>query len=171
MPFDPFIGQIQIFAGNFAPRGWAFCNGQLLAIQSNTALFSLLGTQYGGNGTTNFALPNLQGTAPLFFGQGPGLTPYIIGEQGGVENVTLLASQIPAHTHQIAAASEVGESSTAGTRSFARANIQAYVASAPNATAAINTSVVGNSLPHNNMQPYLALSYIIALQGIFPPRQ
>ena len=167
---DAFIGQIQIFAGDFAPTGWALCNGQILPIQQYAALFSLLGTQYGGNGTNNFALPNLQGAAPLFYGQGPGLTPYVIGEQGGSENVTLLSTQVPAHTHPIAAASEVGESSTPIAHSFARANIQTYVSTPPNATATVNTNLVGNGLPHNNMQPYLTLTFIIALQGIFPPR-
>jgi microcystin-dependent protein len=171
MALEPYIGQIQIFAGNFAPRGWALCNGQLLSIQQNTALFSLIGIFYGGNGTSNFALPDLQGAAPLFFGQGPGLSSYVIGQQGGSENVTLLSTQVPAHTHVIAAASEVGESSTPSGRSFARANIQTYVNTPPNATATVNTNVVGGGLPHNNMQPYLALTFIIALQGIFPPRQ
>lgn len=170
MAFDPFVGQIQIFAGNFAPRGWALCNGQLLSIQQNTALFALLGTQYGGNGQTNFGLPNLQGSTPLFFGQGAGLSDYVIGEQSGLENITLLSNQIPAHTHSIAAASEVGESSTPIAHSFARANIQTHVSTPPNATATVNTNLVGNGLPHNNMQPYLTLTFIIALQGIFPPR-
>jgi microcystin-dependent protein len=170
MALDPFVGQIQIFAGNFAPRGWALCNGQLLPLSQNTALFALLGTQYGGNGQTNFGLPNLQGSAPLFFGQGAGLSNYLIGQQSGSENVTLLSNQIAAHTHSIAAASEVGESSTPIAHSFARANIQTYVNTPPNATATINTSIVGNGSPHNNMQPYLTLTFIIALQGIFPPR-
>jgi microcystin-dependent protein len=143
---DQFVGEIRAFPFNFAPNGWAVCNGQLLAISQNTALFSLLGTQFGGNGTSNFALPNLQGSAPLDFGQGPGLSPRVIGETGGEQAVTLTLVQIPAHTHQATGVAANGNLTT--------------VALAPQ----------GSSLPHDNMPPYLALNFCIALQGIFPAR-
>ncbi|MGZ4280852.1 MAG: phage tail protein [Gaiellaceae bacterium] len=164
---EPFLGMIIIFGGNFAPKGWAFCNGQLLPINQNTALFSLLGTTYGGNGTTTFALPDLRGRVPLHFGQGPGLSNYVEGQVGGVENVTLLTSQMPAHTHV--------QPATAGDETTNRPNeaIPArggVYASTPDGSNLAATSSAGGGQPHVNLQPYLALNYIIALQGIFPSR-
>lgn len=178
---EPFVGEIRIFAGNFAPRGWAFCNGQLLPVSQNTALFSILGKIYGGDGKTNFALPNLQGRAPMHQGIGPGLTPHSIGEADGSATVTLLQSQMPAHTHQPMAseiqgiAGQTPEGSVwgqawvkSGPRSMP---VNAYVASPE------NTQMGGQALTptgasglHNNMQPYLGLSFIIALQGVYPVR-
>lgn len=172
---SPFVGEIRIFCGNFAPRGWAFCNGQLLAISSNTALFSLLGTNYGGNGVSTFGLPNLQGRNPLHRGQGPGLTSYVLGEIGGVETVTLNSTQIPSHTHT-AQADSTGGGGTAPTAgaywgTVARGGTPPY-GPATN-LAAMNPALlsnVGGGLPHNNMSPYLALTFIVALQGIYPAR-
>jgi microcystin-dependent protein len=170
---NPFLGEIRIFTGNFPPTGWAFCNGQLLPISQNTALFSLLGTMYGGNGTTTFALPNLQASVPLGQGQGPGLTPRTWGETGGESAVSLLASEMPAHTHTVNAVSEPGDGASPGNDLWAASVLRdrLYATGGTNATmspAAIG--VAGGSLPHNNMQPYLGLNFIIALQGVFPPR-
>ena len=172
---DPFIAEIRMFGGNFAPRGWAFCNGQLLSIAQNTALFSLLGTTYGGNGQTTFGLPDLQGRSPMHQGQGPGLTPRVLGETSGQENVTLLASQMPAHTHQPQAdASGGGQTSPANATWGAggRGRPPAYAAN-PAPAAALSPQALaptGGSQPHNNRSPYLGVSFIIALQGIFPSR-
>ena len=172
----PFIAEIRMFAGNFAPRGNAFCNGQIIAISQNTALFSLLGTTYGGNGTTNFALPDLRGRMAMGNGNGPGLTPRVLGEQGGVENVTLLSTEMPAHTHVPQA------SNLPGTQASPAAGVWAASASgrtppplyvAPPAAVPMSTSAIGitgGGQPHQNMQPYLAISYIIATQGVFPAR-
>jgi microcystin-dependent protein len=172
---DPFVAEIRMFAGNFAPRGWATCDGQLLPLSQNTALFSLLGTFYGGNGKSNFALPNLQGSAPLGQGQGPGLSERFLGEQGGVANVTLLQSEIPLHTHSLRANFNVADV-------FDPSPARSLAASSPgnvyqsNTTANLvqmnvqTTSITGSSFPHNNMQPYLTVTFIIALQGVFPPR-
>jgi microcystin-dependent protein len=169
---DPFVAEIRIFAGNYAPRGWAFCNGQLLPIPQNTALFALLGTTYGGNGQTNFALPNLQGRVPLHPGQGPGLNPYNLGQQGGQATVTLLTSQIPAHSHQPRASGASANSGNPASRALAAANQNIYgplpSLSVPMAAQAV--AIAGGSQPHNNLQPYLVVNFIIALQGIFPPR-
>ena len=171
---DPFVAEIRIFAGNFAPTGWALCNGQLMPIAQNTALFSLLGTNYGGDGQTTFGLPNLQGSAPMFWGQGPGLTDRVIGESGGEQAVTLLSSEMPAHNHALMASSGPASSRAPADAALARSrNGNAYQTTvdqnlttlAPQAV-----SVAGSSLPHNNMQPYLVLTFIIALQGIYPPR-
>ena len=175
---DQFVAEIRIFAGNFAPTGWALCNGQLMPISQNTALFSLLGTTYGGDGKTTFALPDLQGRAPLQAGQGPGLSLRDLGEEGGEEAVTLLESEMPAHSHTVrclgANASqgspETGVWAIAGAR---RAEVVQYSASAGNPSALMNPlalTIAGSSSPHNNMPPYLTLNFIIALQGIFPPR-
>jgi microcystin-dependent protein len=167
---DPYIAEIRMFAGNFAPRGWAFCNGQILSITQNTALFSLLGTTYGGNGQTTFGLPNLQGRLPMHPGAGPGLTPRSLGETSGIETLTLLQSQIPSHTHQARASTEDANSATPLNATWGLASEQLYrvddgVAMSPNALAQ-----AGSSQPHNNLQPYLVVNFIIALQGIFPPR-
>lgn len=174
---DPFIGEIRMFGGNFAPRGWAFCNGQLLAISSNTALFSLLGVTYGGNGQTTFALPNLQGRAPIHFGQGPGLTPRVLGEMVGTENVTLLSNQMPMHNHDINGSSAVVDTSSPtnaflGIKGEPRSPENSYTTQATN-LAPMNPqsiSAAGGSQPHENMQPSLAVNFIIALEGIFPSR-
>jgi microcystin-dependent protein len=167
---DQFVAEIRMFAGNFAPTGWAVCNGQLIPIAQNTALFSLLGTTYGGNGTTNFALPNLQGRAPMHPGQGPSLSPRVLGEQGGEESVTLLASEMPDHNHPFA---PVGAAATTGVPTNNVSLAQTAVGNNIYGLAADLQSLgtpSGGSQPHNNMQPYLTLNFIIALQGIFPPR-
>jgi microcystin-dependent protein len=177
---EPFLAQIGLFPFNFAPRGWALCNGQILSISQNTALFALLGTTYGGNGTTNFALPNLQGSVPVGFGQGPGLSLYDLGESGGTAFVTLLTSEMPLHTHFANATTDRGNSTVAtgnvpatGAAGTPQKPTVAkiYSSNAPNTQlnpAAL--SVAGGSQPHNNMQPYLTLNFCIALQGIFPSR-
>ncbi len=170
---DPFVAEIRIFAGTFAPTGWAFCNGQLMPIAQNTALFSLLGTMYGGNGQTNFALPDLRQRAPLQAGQGAGLTLRDQGEQGGEATHTLLASELPAHSHNIHASSAVASTTVANGNMLATANAPNPPYHEPNAMADMGAGVLtgaGGSVPHENMQPYLALTFIIALQGIFPPR-
>jgi microcystin-dependent protein len=169
---DPFVAEIRIFAGNFAPTGWARCDGQLLPISQNTALFSLCGTNYGGNGKSTFALPDLTGRAPMFWGQGPGLSLHDIGETAGSDTVTLLASEIPAHTHALRASTTAGDLSgpSPGATLARSSGATAYGAAAglvPMSSSAL--AVTGGSLPHSNLQPYLALTFIIALQGIFPP--
>jgi microcystin-dependent protein len=173
---DQFVGEIRIVPFDFAPLGWALCNGQVMPIAQNTALFSLLGTQFGGNGTSNFALPNLQGSAPMNQGNGLGLSPRVMGETGGEPNVTLLATQVPAHTHT----PQAGAASTSGTPGptvtfgdGGRGKEFAYAPAAQASAVLLNTQAVGSaggSLPHNNMSPYLTLNFVIALQGIFPPR-
>jgi microcystin-dependent protein len=171
---DQFVAEIRMFAGNFAPVGWAFCDGQILPIQQNTALFSLLGTTYGGNGTTNFALPNFQGTVPIHQGQGPGLTQRVEGEVGGAAAVTLAATQVAPHTH--AAMASTGPANTgdpAGALLGATTASNPIYAGAPGTTLTMGALAVGQagpSQPHNNLQPYLVVSFIIALQGIFPAR-
>lgn len=173
---EPFIAEIRIFAGNFAPRGWAFCNGQLLPISQNTALFSLLGTTYGGDGRTTMALPDLQGRAPMHPGQGPGLTARQLGEIGGAETVTLNETQIPAHAHALrasnAAADEEG-TTTAADNVPGEPELANQLYGAASNLQTMSGSMVpeeGGSQPHNNMQPFLAISFIIALVGIFPSR-
>ncbi|HEY2393860.1 MAG TPA: tail fiber protein [Candidatus Angelobacter sp.] len=172
---DQFVAEIRIFAGNFAPTGWALCNGQLMPISQNTALFSLLGTTYGGDGKSNFALPNLQGAAPLQAGQGPGLSLYDLGETIGSSSVTLITTEIPAHSHGALAVAAVGASDptnnawASGAKGFG--NVYSPSVPATNVQMAPTClSIAGGSLPHNNMMPYLCLTFIIALQGIFPPR-
>jgi microcystin-dependent protein len=167
---DPFVAEIRIFPFNFAPRGWAFCNGQILPISQNTALFSLLGTTYGGNGQSTFALPDMQGNVPLHPGQGPGLSLYDLGQQSGSEFVTLLESEMPAHSHTMRAVEDDGSFFTPVNMYLAAGNSM-YNTSAVNANLAFQTlTPAGGSLPHNNMQPYLTLNFCIALQGVFPPR-
>lgn len=170
----PFLGEIRMFGGNFAPRFHAFCSGQILSIAQNTALFSLLGTMYGGNGQTTFALPDLRGRRPVGFGQGPGLTPRTIGEIGGVETVTLLATEMPAHNHPAQGAS-AGGSSTDPSNAVWAASVGGRTPPPlyrppgnPQNMAA--TAAVGGNQPHENRQPYLAISYIIALNGVYPSR-
>jgi microcystin-dependent protein len=171
---DPFVAEIRIFAGNFAPRGWALCNGQLLPISQNTALFSLVGVSYGGNGQTTFALPDLQGRAPMHQGQGPGLSQRDLGEVSGNQTVTLITSEMPAHTHSLMASTSPASGRDPTNNPLARSrNGNAYQTNVNQNVvlmAAQAVSLAGGSQPHNNMQPYLALTFIIALQGIFPPR-
>jgi len=162
----PFLGQITLFAGNFAPRGWAFCEGQLLPISQNTALFSILGTTYGGNGQTTFALPDLRGRAPIHPGQGPGLSNRFLGEQGGEEATSLSTAQMPAHSHPAGASSAAQTTNRPGGAVPARGGVYATGAN----TTMGGDTVAGDSQPHNTMQPFTALSYIIALEGIFPSR-
>jgi microcystin-dependent protein len=168
---DAFVAEIRMFAGNFAPNGWALCDGQLMPISQNTALFSLLGTMYGGDGRSNFALPNLQAASPLGQGQGPGLTPRVVGEMGGVDTVTLLQTEMPAHGHALQGATDdVNSLSPIGAMPGAAESAGLYRTGHNAALAATAMSVQGGSLPHNNRQPYLAVTFIIALVGIFPPR-
>lgn len=173
---DPFVAEIRIFAGNFAPRGWALCNGQLLPISQNTALFSLLGTTYGGDGRSNFALPNLQGSAPLHAGQGPGLSLYSLGESGGSPTESLLQSEIPSHTHDARAFAAAKGDKTDPTGHFwskaqyGRLGMSMYKTTGPQQLNAAALSTTGGGQPHNNLMPYLTLTFIIALQGIFPAR-
>ncbi|MFN8249743.1 MAG: tail fiber protein [Ferruginibacter sp.] len=172
---DPFVAEIRIFGCNFAPVGWAFCNGQILAIAQNTALFSLLGTQYGGNGQTTFALPNLQGSVPLGQGQGPGLTFHTIGEQGGSETVTLIGNEMPTHNHTVKCYSDAGDAPGPVGNVLAGPGADRGLVMYSSNPVPVNMnitalSVVGSGLPHNNMSPILALNYCIALQGVYPSR-
>lgn len=172
---DPFVAEIRIFPFNFAPNGWAFCDGQLMPLSQNTALFSLLGTTYGGDGKSNFALPNLQGSAPMHPGQGPGLSLHDLGETSGSETVTLLESEVPLHTHALRAwatdpadvqapSAAVGLARSAGGNAYSTSTA-GLVSMAPEALAP-----AGGDAPHNNMMPYLTVNFCIALQGVFPPR-
>lgn len=173
---DPFVAEIRIFPFNFAPKGWARCDGQLMPLSQNTALFSLLGTTYGGNGQSTFALPDLQGRAPMHPGQGPGLSLHDLGESGGSETVTLLQSEIPAHAHSMSVSSQLGLENQVnvggagqlfsmgdGINLYGAANN--FVSMAPAAL-----TPAGGDQPHNNLQPYLTFYFNIALQGVFPPR-
>lgn len=171
---DQFVAEIRIFPFNFPPTGWAFCDGQILPISQNTALFALLGTTYGGDGKSTFALPDMQGNAPMQPGQGQGLSLRDLGEMSGTESVTLLVSEIPVHTHTLMVSSEICDLQTpdansalgrSGGGSAWTATVANVVQLAPQALAP-----AGGSLPHNNMQPYLTLNFCIALQGIFPQR-
>ncbi len=170
---DPFVAEIRIFPFNFAPKGWAWCDGQLLPLSQNTALFSLLGTTYGGNGKSNFALPDLQGRAPMHPGQGPGLSLHDLGETGGSETVTLLESEIPSHSHSLRANNTLAEVALPAGATIGRQTFNMFQTT----TNANLTSMSPNSLapaggdqPHNNLQPYLTFYFNIALQGVFPPR-
>lgn len=169
---EPFVAEIRIFAGNFAPRGWAFCNGQLLPVSQNTALFSLIGTTYGGDGRSTTALPNLQGRAPMHPGRGPGLTDRRLGERGGVEMVTLSEAQLPQHSHPLTVAPVPAENSTPGGNSIARTVNGSLYHDASNLVDIASTAVqnTGGSQAHNNMQPFLAINFIIALVGLYPSR-
>jgi microcystin-dependent protein len=171
---EPFIAEIRIFGFNFAPRGWASCNGQILPIAQNTALFSLLGTMYGGNGQTTFALPNLQGRAAMPWGQGPGLTNRVLGEIGGEQNVTLIQTEMPAHNHPVGSDSAAGGNADPTNGMWAatgRGRPLPYSSNAPNTLMSGQAlATAGANQPHNNMPPYLTLNFCIALQGIFPSR-
>lgn len=172
---DPFVAEIRIFPFNFAPKGWAWCDGQLLPLSQNTALFSLLGTTYGGNGKSNFALPDLQGRAPMHPGQGPGLSLHDLGETGGSETVTLLESEIPAHSHSQNASTEDGVQGSL-TPNIALAKSvggSLYQTTTNSNLVSMNSNALapaGGDQPHNNMMPYLTFYFCIALQGVFPPR-
>jgi len=175
---SPFVAEIRIFPFNFAPKGWAFCNGQLLPLSQNTALFSLLGTTYGGDGKSNFALPNMQGNAPMHPGQGPGLSLHDLGETGGSDTVSLLESEIPSHTHIISCIDGPrvgGQSGQPGNATLVKTGGTPANAYTSNATQnqTMNANMVapaGGDQPHNNLMPYLTLNFCIALQGVFPPR-
>jgi microcystin-dependent protein len=170
---DPFVAEIRMFAGNFAPTGWAECNGQLLPISQNTALFSLLGTFYGGDGKSTFALPNLQGMAPMGQGQGAGLSDRFLGETSGSEFVTLLQTEMPFHTHLINAyKDDLADINVPSPDVIlgATSALNLYLATNDTQMNFQATSIAGASLPHNNMQPYLTVLFIIAMQGVFPPR-
>jgi len=168
---DPFIGEIKMFGGTFAPRGWALCNGQLLAISQNQALFSLVGTYYGGDGRTTFGLPDLRGRVPIHQGSGPGLTPRSIGDKVGVERVTLTPGELPAHSHDLRCAQARSDTQNPHANVLARGTEDLYgpadnlVELSPSAL-----STVGGSQQHNNMQPFIGINFIIALQGVFPSR-
>lgn len=177
---DPFIGEIRIMANTFAPIGWSFCDGQLLLIAQNTALFSILGVQYGGNGSSNFALPNLQGRFPIQAGRGPGLSDYIVGESGGESTVALTSDEMPNHSHT-AVAPTANASNTAGNSTsptgkvWARYGREGGYSNAPADTqlaagVALAAQTTGNGVAHNNLPPYLTLNFIIATQGVFPIR-
>lgn len=177
---DNYIGEIRIFAGNFAPRDWLFCNGQLLSINDYQTLFALIGTTYGGDGQTTFALPNLQSRAAVGIGQGPGLSNYVLGLTAGTENVTLTTPQLPAHSHQVQATPKAHTGAPAQDNPtaayFGTANSNIYGPSSGTGHLAGNcftggqVGVAGASQPHTNIQPLLATNYIIATQGIFPSR-
>lgn len=170
---DPFIAEIRMVPFNFAPKGWAFCDGQLLPLSQNTALFSLLGTTYGGNGKSNFALPDLQGRTPLQQGQGPGLSFYNMGEQGGYETISLLESEIPSHAHQVRATATAGDQRTPVNHypsAAAGRGTSLYKNNPSSKISMLPLSPSGGDQPHNNRQPYLVLNFVIALQGVFPPR-
>src|SRR5690242_3432650 len=181
---NPFVAEVRIFTGNFAPTGWALCNGQLMPISQNTALFSLLGTTYGGDGKSTFALPNLQGSAPMQAGQGPGLSLRDLGETGGEQTVTLLQTEMPVHSHTMQTTATAATVQTAANNQWAFANaggakgaggsvINMFSTTTNSGLVPMSpfaTSIAGGNLPHNNMPPFLGLTFIIALQGVFPAR-
>ena len=167
MATDPFVGEISLFPFTFAPRGWAWCDGQLLPISQNTALFSLLGTYYGGDGRSTFALPDLNGRTPLGQGQGPGLSLYDLGQQGGSETVTLLGSEMPFHAHTVSSSSGPATTANPAAATPASGELELFHSSGDTSG---QLSVAGSAAPHNNMQPYLTFYYAIAMQGVFPPR-
>ncbi|MBJ7309367.1 phage tail protein [Rugamonas sp. CCM 8940] len=171
---DPFLAEIRIFSFDFAPTGWAICDGALLSLRQNTALFALLGTNYGGDGKNTFGLPDLRGRAPMFWGQGPGLSDYYPGQNGGSETVTLDASHMPAHAHQLqhagAAAAYAAPGDSVLLADAAPAQIYSAATGADVVAPALALNPAGGSMPHNNMQPYLTLNFCICLQGTFPPR-
>jgi len=168
---DPFVAEIRMYPFNFAPKGWAWCDGQILPLSQNTALFSLLGTTYGGNGQSTFALPDLQGRAAMHPGQGQGLSQHFLGETSGSETVTLLQSEIPAHSHSWSGSLDDDDSTLAENHLLGGLSvIYAPGNSAPVAMSLNALAPAGGDQPHNNLQPYLTLYFAIALQGVFPPR-
>ncbi|HEX8501246.1 MAG TPA: tail fiber protein [Pyrinomonadaceae bacterium] len=167
---EPYIGEIRMFGGNFAPAGWAFCDGQLIPISENDALFNLIGTTYGGDGQETFALPNLQSRVPMHAGTGGGIT-YTLGESGGVEEVTLTVNQIPLHTHQPFGSNSGASQTTPGGAVFAQSISNLYAEVSPINLSPQAISPVGGSQPHTNLQPYLCINFIISLFGIYPPPQ
>ncbi len=170
---DPFVAEIRIFPFNFAPKGWAFCDGQILPLSQNTALFSLLGTTYGGDGKSNFALPNMQGNAPMHPGQGPGLSLHDLGETGGSDTVSLLQSEMPSHAHASMASNADSTDQTPGQSLPAGGLGGITMYATPGALTQFSSNVLapaGGDQPHNNLQPYLTLNFCIALQGVYPPR-
>jgi microcystin-dependent protein len=178
---EPFLGEIRMVGWNFPANGWALCNGQLMPISQNTALFSLLGTQFGGDGVRTFALPDLQGRVPIHQGNGTNLSPYVVGAFSGTENVTLLTTQMPSHNHLMGVSNQAGTVADPTNAVLAQGNsgsgretvaVSDYVSTAATGTLAPTAiSVAGGSQPHSNLQPYLCVNFIIALQGIFPSRQ
>ena len=169
---DPFVSEIRIFGFNYPPKGWAFCDGQPKPISQNTALFSLLGTYFGGDGKTTFALPNLDGSVPIGQGQGGGLSDYSIGEVGGTPSVSLLQSEMPAHNHNLQVAAGLASERQPQNQTFAQGDgVNFYDTQSPTTSMSPQTlSVMGNSQPHNNMQPYVTMNFCIAMQGVFPAR-
>ncbi|MGD2115233.1 MAG: tail fiber protein [Acidobacteriota bacterium] len=170
---EPFVGEIRMFAGNFAPRGWAFCDGQLLAVSQNDALFSLLGTIYGGDGRTTFGLPDLRGRIPIHAGHGPGLSERRLGAKGGAEKVTLTVNQLPSHTHgPIRASGNPATEAQPENRVLARSVVDIYIDGEPGDTPLSSSSItnVGGSRSHTNLMPFLCIHFIIALVGIYPSR-
>ena len=171
---DPLLASILLFAGNCAPRGWALCDGQILAINQNQALFALLGTTYGGDGRTTFALPDLRGRVPIHMGQGPGLTNYVIGQTGGTENTTLLATNLPPHTHPLIATFEAGSTSDPTGAYLGNTGVLDREYNISGTRVQMNAGAIGftpgGSQPFKIIQPYLTVNYIIALQGVFPAR-
>ncbi|MGD9101677.1 MAG: tail fiber protein [Anaerolineae bacterium] len=168
---EPFVGEIRMFAGNFAPRGWAFCDGQLLAVSQNDALFSLFGTIYGGDGRTTFGLPDLRGRIPVHQGQGPGLSNRRLGQKGGAERVTLNSNQLPAHSHPLMASSDAASATSPSGSMLGTPGFNAYASAAP--ADAMNASAIGNAgggQGHSNLQPFLCINFIVALVGIYPSR-
>lgn len=170
---EPFVGEIRMFAGNFAPRGWAFCDGQLLAVTQNDALFSLFGTIYGGDGRTTFGLPDLRGRIPIHAGDGPGLSPRRLGAKAGAETVTVTTNQLPSHTHQAHGASAIGTDPNPGGTVVASSSVMQpyYVGAATQPMASTSITSVGGSRDHTNIQPFLCVNFIVALFGIYPSRQ
>lgn len=167
---DPFVAEIRIFPFNFAPKGWAWCDGQLMPLSQNTALFALLGTTYGGNGKSNFALPDLQGRAPMHPGQGPGLSLHDLGESAGTETVTLTQAEMPAHNHSFSMSVRPADNLNPGGLALGSGNA-VYAAPGNTVSASPNDlPVAGGDAPHNNMMPFLTFYFCIALQGVFPPR-
>lgn len=170
---DPFVAEVRIVGFNFAPKGWAFCNGQLLPISQNTALFSLLGTTYGGDGKSTFALPDFQGRVGIQSGQGNGLSYYDLGEANGADNVTLIQSELPIHTHNVMSVPDPGDTNVMTNNAIGRSSGGSVYSAGGSQTANMNIQMLqvsGGSQPHNNMQPYLTLNFVIAMQGVFPPR-
>ena len=170
---DPFVAEIRIFPFNFPPKGWTFCDGQILPLSQNTALFSLMGTTYGGDGKSNFALPDLQGHTVMHPGQGPGLSLHDLGETGGSETVSLLESEIPSHSHALRVINDVGEDRTPADESLARSTGGALYSTGISNLVTLSDNALapaGGDQPHNNLMPYLTLNFCIALQGVYPPR-